>query len=242
MNKDEIPATSRRLFLGLAGGMVTGALISASGLARASDEDDLAEVQCRLIPSETEGPYPLRDILSQPAFVRRDLTEGLPGVPLALQLKIVDVNNGCAPVEGAGVYVWHCDRDGRYSGYRQPGSDTRGDTFCRGLQFADANGVARFNTIYPGWYRGRITHIHFQVYLEDPSGSRATVTSQLAFPQAVTRAVYDSRGYAERGQNTSVPSIAADSIFADGSDLQMVSIEGDPVSGYVARLVVGIAA
>lgn len=238
MSDSNFPATSRRLFLGLAGGMVTGALISASGLVRANEEEELAELQCRLVPSETEGPFPLRQILDRPELVRRDLTEGQPGVPLALQLKIVDVNNGCTPVEGAGVYIWHCDRDGRYSGY----GDSRGETFCRGLQFADGRGIARFNTIYPGWYPGRVSHIHFQVYLEEPAGSRATVTSQLAFPDAVTRAVYDSRGYAERGQNSSVPSVADDAIFTDGSELQQVTISGDPVAGYVARLVVGIAA
>ncbi|PTY37407.1 hypothetical protein BGP77_12930 [Saccharospirillum sp. MSK14-1] len=238
MSDNNLPATSRRLFLGLAGGMVTGALISASGFARAENEDELDDIQCRLMPRETEGPFPLREVLNRPDLVRRDLTEGLPGVPLALQLKIVDVNNGCRPIEGAGVYVWHCDRDGRYSGY----NDARGETFCRGLQFAEGQGVARFNTIYPGWYPGRVTHIHFQVYLEDPAGSRATVTSQLAFPDTVTQAVYNSRDYTERGQNTSVRSVATDSIFADGSELQVVTIEGDPVAGYVARLVVGIAA
>lgn len=226
---------SRRLFLGMAGGMVTGALISASGLVRS--EEALADgVQCRLIPRETAGPFPLHQVLERPELVRRDLTEGLPGVPLALQLKIVDINDGCRPVEGAGVYVWHCDRDGRYSGYDQ----SRGETFCRGLQFADNRGVARFNTLYPGWYPGRITHIHFQVYLQSPAGSRATVTSQLAFPEDVTRAVYDSELYAERGQNRSVGSVAEDGIFRDGAERQLVDIDGDPVAGYVARLVVGI--
>lgn len=238
MSKRNLPATSRRLFLGLAGGMFTGALISASGLARAEENDELDTIQCRLTPRETEGPFPLRQLLSRPEVVRRDLTEGKPGVPLALQLKVVDVNNGCRPIEGAGVYVWHCDREGRYSGY----NESRGETFFRGLQFADSRGVARFNTIYPGWYPNRVTHIHFQIYLEDPAGSRATVTSQLAFPDSVTRTVYNSAGYAEHGQNSTVPSVAADSIFADGSELQMVTIEGDPVAGYVARLVVAIAA
>lgn len=238
MSNHNFPATSRRLFLGLAGGMVTGALISASGFVRAENEDELADIQCRLTPRETEGPFPLREILNRPELVRRDLTEGQPGVPLALQIKVVDVNNRCRPIEGAGVYVWHCDRDGHYSGY----GDSRGETFCRGLQFADGQGVSRFNTLYPGWYPGRVSHIHFQVYLEDPAGSRATVTSQLAFPDTVTQAVYNSRGYADRGQNASVNSVAADPIFADGSQLQVVTISGNPVAGYVARLVVGIAA
>ena len=55
-------------------------------------------------------------------------------------------------------------KDGVYSGYDQPGSNTVGQTFCRGVQMTDSTGLARFTTIYPGWYSGRITHVHFRVY------------------------------------------------------------------------------
>jgi protocatechuate 3,4-dioxygenase beta subunit len=59
----------------------------------------------------------------------------LPGVacslPLELLLTIVNVNDNCTPITNALVYVWHCDKDGLYSGYRQPGASTVGQTFCQ---------------------------------------------------------------------------------------------------------------
>ena len=68
----------------------------------------------------------------------------------------------------------------------------------------------------------------------------ATATSQLAFPQAVTQAVYASSLYT-KGQNTSVTSFSADNVFSDGTTYQMASISGDTSSGYAASLTVTIA-
>jgi protocatechuate 3,4-dioxygenase beta subunit len=106
----------------------------------------------------------------------------------------------------------------------------------------DADGTVTFTTLYPGWYSGRITHIHVQAYLNDNLAVTATLTTQLAFPQAITEAVYDSTLYAARGQNTSVTSFAQDGVFSDGTSLQMVTITGDVDSGYAASIVMGIAA
>jgi len=86
---------------------------------------------CVLIPEETQGPYPLfNDIASAAMYQREDITEGKTGVPLQLTLNVVDVNNACAPVTTAMVYVWHCDKDGYYSGYAQNGADLRGRRSC----------------------------------------------------------------------------------------------------------------
>lgn len=194
---------------------------------------------CVLIPSETQGPYPLLSVLSQPGMQRYDIAEGRAGIPLLLELRLLNLSNGCQPIEGAALYLWHCDKDGVYSGYSQPGSNTVGQTFCRGIQFSDCNGAVRLLTIYPGWYAGRITHLHFQIYL-DAAGS-VTATSQLAFPQAVTQAVYASPLYLARGQNTSVTSFAQDNVFSDGVERQMLNIEGSVDSGYLATIDIGVA-
>ncbi len=68
----------------------------------------------------------------------------------------------------------------------------------------------------------------------------ATRTSQLAFPQAVTQAVYATDLY-PRGQNTSVISFAQDSVFSDGVEYQTATMSGDAVNGYIAYLTIGIA-
>lgn len=194
---------------------------------------------CVLVPSETQGPYPLLSVLDDPIVDRRDITEGRPGVPLRLHLKLVDLRNGCTPIPNAAVYIWQCDKDGVYSGYAQPGGvNTVGQTFCRGLQLTDCNGIVSFLTMYPGWYSGRITHIHFQVYLDD--GGTLTATSQLAFPRAVTQAVYASPLYAAHGQNPIVD-FSQDNVFADGVEHQLVTIDGDVASGYDATLRIAIA-
>lgn len=193
-----------------------------------------------LIPQETVGPYPLFATIAAAAqYQRQDITEAKTGVPLRLTLRIVNVNGGCAPITNAMVYVWHCDKEGVYSGYSQPGANAVGQTFCRGVQTTDANGDVTFLTVYPGWYTGRITHIHFRVYL----GNALSATSQLAFPQSVTAAVYSSALYAARGQNTSVGGFAADNVFNDGTQHQLCTVsENSSTGGYDATLVVGIAA
>jgi protocatechuate 3,4-dioxygenase beta subunit len=162
---------------------------------------------------------------------------------LTLTLTLQDVNNSCVPITNAAVYIWHCDKDGSYSGYSSPQNGSQaGKTFLRGIQETDSNGQVVFTTIYPGWYAGRITHIHAQVYLNDNLAVTATATTQFAFPPAVTTAVYDSALYSAHGQNTSVSSFAADGIFSDGTSRQLLDIIGDATSGYSASLTLGIAA
>jgi protocatechuate 3,4-dioxygenase beta subunit len=126
---------------------------------------------------------------------------------------------------------------GVYSGYSQPGVDTTGETFLRGIQLTDANGQATFQTIYPGWYQGRITHVHFQVFFE----SGLAATSQIAFPEETTDAVYAVEPYAAKGPNTSVPTFADDNVFSDGTQYQMSGVTGGAPARYIAALLVGVA-
>ena len=104
-------------------------------------------------------------MISNSAFYRQDITESKSGLPLMLALTIVNVNSGCTPVANATVEVWQCDAAGVYSEY---GSGA-GQTFLRGLQKSDASGVVTFKTIYPGWYMGRATHIHLEVFVNGAS-------------------------------------------------------------------------
>ena len=197
---------------------------------------------CTLVPSETQGPYPLSSFLSDPTIRRADIRAGKTGVPLTVRLALVDVNRGCTPIANAAVYIWHCDLEGEYSGYSSPQNGSHlGETFLRGVQTTDAAGNVSFTSIYPGWYPGRITHIHVQIFLDDDLVSSSEITTQLAFPQAVTTAVYASSLYAANGQNSSVGSYAEDNVFSDGVDLQLATLTGDVASGYTAALTIAIA-
>jgi protocatechuate 3,4-dioxygenase beta subunit len=206
-----------------------------SSAGAGSGGDGASAPACVITPEETAGPYGL-DLSETQTRFRRDITEGRPGVPLAVTLTVLDVGASCAPIADARVDVWQCDRDGVYSGYAQPDVDTVGETFMRGIQVTDASGKVTFDTVYPGWYPGRATHIHYQVFL----GDGLVATSQLAFPDPVTAAVYDSEQYRARGQNETVPRVADDQVFEDGTSGEMLTLTGAVASGYRGTLTVGV--
>ncbi len=146
----------------------------------------IAGTACPVTPEQTEGPF-----YFDPELVRREIAEGRPGVPLRLRLQIVDAA-GCAPSARARVDVWHCDAAGAYSGYDRERS--RGQRWLRGTQLADAEGVAEFHTLWPGWYEGRAPHIHVKAWLSD----RREITSQLYFDDALSDRIYAEGPYAAR--------------------------------------------
>ncbi len=217
----------------------TAATSTSSSLAPSSAASSVGS--CTVIPTETIGPFPLSTLLNNSLVLREAISEDKTGVPLTVKLKLVDINNKCAPVSGY-VYIWHCDKDGLYSGYSESNNAGQaGKTYCRGVQYTDTNGVATFTTIYPGWYAGRITHIHFQIFLTDYSSTaKSTAISQMAFPADITKAVYNSTLYT-KGQNTSVTSFSADNVFSDGVTYQLATMTGSVDAGYTAELVVGLS-
>lgn len=188
---------------------------SAAGGAGATDAPG-----CVLTPEAIEGPF-----YSDVGLMRRDITEGRAGQKLELRLKVVDAD-GCAPLPDASVDVWHADATGLYSAFTGQGDDedvdTTGQTFLRGIQNTDGDGVAVFDTIYPGWYRGRTTHIHVKVHFSD----KTRITTQLYFPDDVTGAVYREAAYAERGGKDT--SNSADEFGGDDQNLLMSVVrDGD---------------
>ena len=91
-------------------------------------------------------------------------------MPLVLELSVVNVHT-CEPVPDAVVDIWHCDALGVYSHYTSAGvggtggmqGSTYATTFLRGVQLTDAQGKVTFDSLYPGFYQGRVTHIHVKV-------------------------------------------------------------------------------
>lgn len=203
------------------------------------------------IPEETAGPYPGDgtngpNALTQSGIVRSDIRRSVgsgsataDGVPLSIELTIVDADSGKV-LPGAAVYLWHCDRIGRYSMYS---SGLGSENYLRGVQVADANGVLRFTSVFPGAYDGRWPHIHFHVFdsaSQATTGRNTRVTSQLALPESVCDQVYATSGYESSARNLSRSSLSSDMVFRDGSDLQLATLTGSPGAGYVARLTVGV--
>jgi hypothetical protein len=109
---------------------------------------------------------------------------------LTVVIELVNTNGACADLSGYAIYLWHCDREGRYSMYS---SGVTAENYLRGVQETASDGTATFTTIVPGCYSGRMPHIHFEVYRNANTASAWTNklrTSQLALPTDVCSAVY----------------------------------------------------
>ena len=217
---------------------------------------------CVADPAETNGPYPAdgtnvssgitSNVLTAANVVRSDIrpsflgssTAVAAGVQVALTLTLVDVNAACAPLAGYAIYLWHCDRDGKYSLYDLPA-----ESYLRGVGVTDANGMATFTTIFPGCYAGRWPHIHFEVFsslANATSGRYATLVSQLAMPSAACSTVYDgASGYAASIRNFAGVNLSGDNVFGDNSSAQLAqqtpAMRASVADGDTATAMIGIA-
>lgn len=229
-------------------------LLGAASLLNSCKKEDLATSgtstsgttsengSCTVAPTETEGPFPYPGGEITNPLNRSDVTGGQTGVPLTLNFSLVNTNSSCAALSGYRVDIWHCNAKGYYSGYgNQPGvSGTLsyvGATWLRGYQTTDTNGKLTFVTIYPGWYSGRATHIHFEVYKD----TTLIKTSQLTMPETISDAIHITSSY-----NGSVNTTrnASDSVFGNSaSDLanETMSLTGSITDGYIATHIIGVA-
>jgi protocatechuate 3,4-dioxygenase beta subunit len=212
-----------------------------------------ASAGCTPIPDETAGPYPGDgsngpDVRTMDGVVRQDIRTSVgsasgtaEGVPLTIDLTVLDAASGCAPLPGAAVYLWHCDRDGGYSMYS---SGIEDETYLRGVQVADDAGALRFASIFPGAYDGRWPHVHFEVYPSVEAATSGTgeilVTSQLALPDDVCDVVYATTGYEASARNIDRTSLDADMVFADGHDQQLATVTATVADGLVASLTLAV--
>jgi len=213
--------------------------VSAALLPRLARADSLLLAEaCTLVPEQALGPYYLADEL-----IRRDIRDGKTGVPLALRLVVLDVRT-CRPLADAAVDLWHCDAAGEYSGF---GGNSQ--SFLRGIQLTDRDGVAQFQTIFPGCYPGRTNHIHFQVRTAGAStgetyrGGHVAHTGQVFFPEAITVDLMRHGTYAER-QAERMPQ-AEDGIFrhqnGTASTARLTPVAADnPSGGFEAVLVAAV--
>ncbi|WP_455567824.1 intradiol ring-cleavage dioxygenase [Streptomyces asoensis] len=255
---------------------VTGGTVVAGGLAVAGYQSAFADTTAAdgagasasaastatsgscmtLMTSVTEGPYYLDG-----ALVRKDITEGKKGVPLTLPLTVVDATDGCTPVSGAAVEIWHCDAWGYYSGYTtanpggsapaesEDGSTADDSTYLRGYQIANANGVVKFETIFPGWYTPRTCHIHLKVHTggqkEDGTyeGGKVNYTGQLFFPDDIAEEIFTLEPYSRH--SGSYTALDDDMVYDGGGTasglLTLKAVhKADPSKGYKGSITLGV--
>lgn len=169
-----------------------------------------AGASCVTYKDSTKGPC------HSNTYLRKDVSDGLIGLPTRFEFLVVDT--ACNPVQNAAVEIWYASPAGTYSqaaqfidsgvGYNGSASDlnvgfcTGNDSealaskWLRGFQVSDAKGRVTIDGIFPGWYRGRTSHVHFIV----SASGHTSVTSQLFFDETLTTAIYTKHGsYSSRG-------------------------------------------
>jgi len=239
------------------GGGAALAFLGGRGGAQAGTAADGSV--CVAQPSEMPGPFPadgtntragqVVNILTERGVIREDIRDSIggltpvaAGVPMRLDLRLVDVGRGCAPLAGQAVYVWQCDAAGVYSIY---GAADR--NYLRGVALSDAEGRVRMVTVVPGCYPGRWPHLHFEVFASAEAavnGEAALLTGQFALPEAACRVAYGADGaYAASRVALEGVSLARDGIFRNGTAeeraAQLLRVTGD-ASGFVAQAEVGL--
>ena len=245
MNYADSSPIGRRRALGVLGLLGVGAVATACGSGNASNTaagtssssdtsttgaaaSDLSTTNTAcvtLTPEVTEGPYYL-DLND----VRRDITEGRPGAALDLKISVIDATK-CTPIAGAAIDIWHCDAVGVYSGF---GSGVQ-QTFLRGTQVTDANGIAEFATMVPGFYRGRAVHIHLKVH----TGTAVVHTGQLFFDPALLSTVFQTSPYSSNGSTPDTPN-SSDSIYQQAGGTSAVVATSASGSGYSGAITVAV--
>lgn len=241
---------SRRRLLALGGLGGLGAAAGGWGIAGCGQIASLTggNPGCVLTAEQTAGPYYL-DL----NLVRRDITEGKNGIPLRLRTTVVDAGS-CASIDGAAVEIWHCDAWGYYSsftdkspgGRQLPPEDGVGNnrTFLRGTQVTGKDGVAEFQTVFPGWYAPRAVHIHTRVHVggrpqaRQYAGGHLVHTGQFYFPDDVVRQVQAQQPYARHVGEVTL--LADDGVY-QGSGVRegLLRLTRDG-GGYLATITVGV--
>jgi len=211
------------------GGLLRGLSADGASAAQAEGFGSAAvasgAVTCVLAPEMTQGPYYVAG-----EKVRRNVTDGLAGTPLALHLTVLNATT-CAPIKGATVEIWHASPTGLYSGIAS--QNTLGKTYMRGVQPSDAKGLAIFDTLYPGWYMGRTVHIHVMVHL----GGSIVHTGQLFFNDSLTDTVYKKAPYNSRPARDTRN--ATDSIYQNGGSNSLLAL-GKSAGGYLGAIAMGV--
>lgn len=195
---------------------------------------------CVLTSQQVDGPFYF------PSPERSNIVEDRIGEKIQLRFQVIH-HPDCTPIKGAMVDIWHCDGDGVYSGYPEEiardvwetmvfglkeGTFENGELhvdpvndslFLRGMQKTDSNGWVTFNTIIPGWYEGRVPHIHARVVLNN----QEQLTTQFYFREEVLNNIYTSKApYNKHGKCPL--SIENDVVLSQGESAEGLLIEINP--------------
>ena len=196
---------------------------------------DNNSASCTVTRTETAGPFPT---INPASFLKKSIIGNRTGVPFTINITIKNINQNCAVLPGVFVDIWHCDKDGYYSQYGGASNpfqtvDMTQENFLRGRQITDANGLVSYESIFPGWYPGRATHIHVHVYEQ---GGKSLLITQIAFPESSNSAVVQVNAATAFGYTKGMSGYtynANDGEFSDGVSDELATLTGGIPSGYL---------
>lgn len=221
---------------------------------------EIQNTTCALAPDTIWGPYGVDG-----EMVRHDLRESQEGIDFYFDIGVIDIET-CEPLSGVALTIWNCNATGSYSSFtgvdpdtvelldgwtkREDGS-TDDETFLRGVQVTNDDGMAEFLTIFPGYYVTRTTHIHITAQADVTNGTSYAKSAiqhigQLFFEEDLLEEVYNLSPYAAHKETLNRTTNAEDSLFSsangDGySAIIDITQLGDSLAdGLVGYITVGI--
>jgi protocatechuate 3,4-dioxygenase beta subunit len=250
IDNDDVPVgrvLTRRDAILLLGGLGAGGLLWLAGCSGSDTTgttdtgDGGSSLDCAVKPALTEGPYYVDENLTR-SDIRADSSTGVlqEGALFALTFNVSQIaSSACTPLAGAIVDLWHCNALGLYSDTQDPGFNTVGQDWLRGNQLTDVNGTATFTTIFPGWYSGRATHIHFKIRSAASASSTYEFTSQLFFDEIFLSSLYTQQApYTTKGDSGRLRN-ASDGIYNQGGSELLLTPTASG-SGYAAAINIGM--
>ncbi|KAI1865989.1 uncharacterized protein JN550_007967 [Neoarthrinium moseri] len=218
--------------------LATSHLYNGSDITPSSTTEEVfaGTSTCVLAPEVTEGPY-----LVTGEYIRTNLTEDQVGVPLYMDIQVID-SSTCEPMTDVAIDYWHANATGVYSGVIAPANgngesdpDNINTTFLRGVQITDNVGAVQFQSIVPGHYTGRTNHIHIIAHTDYTILSNGTITNgteaahvgQFFLDQDLLNQVEATYPYTTNTQDWSTNA-------QDGLIMEETAVDGiDPIAEYI---------
>ncbi|KAJ7293000.1 aromatic compound dioxygenase [Mycena rebaudengoi] len=197
-------------------------------LPKRSFYPEMLNLTCVISPEVPRNDY----VVNPPA--RSDVTENQDGVTMILDIGVLDVTT-CQPLPNVMVEMWGPNAQGNF-----------GPTFLRGSTTTESNGIAEFQTIFPGYTSEGANHIGILIRSTSSESSGVVHVGQLFFTDPLNEIIgkYALAGY-DRNEHTRIlndddPTFVAANSNGYSSIVHINYLHDDWPQGIVGYITVGV--